>query len=136
MGHSWRAPRFSDGADNKSRLRKGELRTQIRESDASIYSIGLLGRGLTERDLQLRSEMSAETGARMFPVKSIDDLPAVIDEISVSLRTQYLLGYSSPKSGDGLYRTVKVGLSKPPGAPPLRAAWRPGYYAGREPDRR
>jgi Ca-activated chloride channel family protein len=121
---------LSDGGDNKSHLRKGELRSQIREADTSIYSIGLLGQGLSEHDLQLMSDMSAETGARMFPVKSVDDLPGTIDEISLSLRTQYLLGYSSPKSGDGLYRTVKVGLSKPPGAPPLRAAWRPGYYSG------
>ena len=121
---------LSDGGDNKSHIRKSELRSQIRESDASIYSIGLLGRGLTEHDLQLMSDISADTGARMFPVRSIDDLPAAIDEISLSLRTQYLLGYSSTKSNDGMYRTVKVGLSKPPGAPPLRAAWRPGYYAG------
>jgi Ca-activated chloride channel family protein len=120
---------LSDGGDNKSRIRKGELRTQILESDTTIYSIGLLGRGLTASDLQLMARMSEDTGACLFPIRSVDDLAEVIDTISKSLRTQYLLGYSSSKPGDGKYRTIKVGLNNLPTSPPLHAAWRPGYYA-------
>ena len=60
----------------------------------------------------------------------MNDLPDFAAKIGVELRNQYVLGYSpSNQSRDGKYRRVQVKLVQPRGLPPLRAFWRPGYYA-------
>jgi Ca-activated chloride channel family protein len=54
----------------------------------------------------------------------------VAEKIAIELRNEYVLGYS-PKNGtrDGKYRRVEVKLLKVAGLPPLKAAFRTGYYA-------
>ena len=120
---------LSDGGDNRSRYSESELRRRVREADTCIYAAGLKGPGLSKRSIRLLTELAEETGGRMFPVDKMAELPETVEEISTNIRNQYVLGYSSTKPDDGLYRKLEVRVDRPAGFPPLRATWRNGYYA-------
>lgn len=121
---------ISDGGDNNSRFTASEIRSVVRESDVSVYAIGILGGGVSKRSMKLLSKLAEDTGGRLFPVSKLSDLPDVVASISMALRDQYVLGYRpSNAERDGKYRRVKVKIAPPPDAAPLRASWRTGYYA-------
>jgi VWFA-related protein len=74
--------------------------------------------------------LAEETGGKVLIAQNVGELPEVVETLSREIRTQYVVGYSSTNpSNDGKYHKVKVELLPPPGAPPLRASWRHGYYA-------
>lgn len=124
----------SDGGDNRSRYTEGEVKSQVRESDVEIYSIGIFDpyAPTTEERMgpMLLSDLSEETGGRLFRVDDLADMGDIAIKISTELRSQYVLGYN-PKSmqRDGKWRKVKVKLVPPQGLPPLTVHARTGYYA-------
>jgi Ca-activated chloride channel family protein len=121
---------LSDGADNNSRYTEPEIREIVREGDVCIYSIGMLGWGITGRSMRALRHLTEETGGRLFPVDKLSELPAAVEKMSAALRNQYVLGYSSTNAeSDGKYRKVEVRLVPPDGSHRLRATWRLGYYA-------
>jgi Ca-activated chloride channel homolog len=124
----------SDGGDNRSRYTEGEVKAQVRESDVEIYSIGIFDpyAPTTEERMGpvLLSDLSEETGGRMFRVDDISDMGDIAVKISTELRNQYVLGYNpSSMQRDGKWRKVKVKLVPPQGLPPLTVHARTGYYA-------
>jgi Ca-activated chloride channel family protein len=125
---------ISDGGDNRSRYTEGELRAQLRESDVGIYAIGIFDPYAPTSEErsgpQLLSEISEETGGRLFRVDDIDAMSDIAQKISTELRNQYVIGYR-PKdlTRDGKWRKVKVKVNPPPGLPPLTIHARTGYYA-------
>lgn len=129
----------SDGGDNWSRHSRGEVIDAVLESDVQIYAMGIFGANLNgsapleERNgPRLLDELSAQSGGRHFPVRSLDDLPSISERISRDLHSQYLLGYmSTNKACDGKYRQVKVKLEVPD-RQDLRISYRRGYYAPSE----
>jgi VWFA-related protein len=115
---------LSDGADNNSRFSEAEIRRMVVESDLRIYGIGVLHRP------RLLQQLAEETGGHVLVAQSLSELPSVVERLSREIRSEYLLGYSSGAGAlDGKYHKLKVELTPPAGAPPLRAAWRHGYYA-------
>ena len=124
----------SDGGDNRSRYTEGELRSQVREADVEIYSIGIFDPYAPTPEErtgpQLLNDLSEETGGRLFRVDSIDDMGDIAEKISTELRNQYIIGYR-PKdlTRDGKWRKVKVRVNPPAGLPPLTVHARTGYYA-------
>ena len=128
---------LSDGGDNSSRYTQSEVKNLVREADVKVYAIGIFepvaARGRTAEELggpSLLSELAEQTGGRHFPVENPNELPDVAAKIGIELRNQYVLGYTPlNQSKDGKYRRVKVQLVQPRGLPPLRAAFRSGYYA-------
>jgi VWFA-related protein len=128
---------LSDGGDNSSRYTESEIKNLVKEADVQIYAIGIYepvsARGRTAEELSgpsLLTEISEQTGGRMFPVENIAELPDVAAKIGIELRNQYILGYvPSNQERDGKYRRVTIKLVQPRGLPPLRAFWRLGYYA-------
>jgi len=118
---------LSDGADNNSRFSESEIRSMVLEGDLRVYGIGLYHRP------KLLQQLAQETGGKVLIAQSLSELPDVVDRLSREVRSQYMLGYSSSNPHtDGKYRKVKVELVPPPGAPPLRASWRRGYYSPSE----
>jgi len=118
---------LSDGNDNNSRYSEAEIRNMVIEGDVRIYAIGLAHRP------RLLEQLAEETGGSVLIAQRVDELPDVVQKLSREIRTQYLVGYSSTNpANDGKYHRVRVELTPPPGAPPLRAAWRHGYYAPEE----
>ena len=124
----------SDGGDNRSRYTEGELRSQVREADVELYSIGIFDPyAATPEERtgpQLLNDLSEETGGRLFRVDDIAEMGDIAEKISTELRNQYVIGYK-PKdlTRDGRWRKVKVKLNPPQGLPPLTVHARTGYYA-------
>jgi Ca-activated chloride channel family protein len=124
----------SDGGDNRSRYTEGEVRSQVRESDVEIYSIGIFDPYAPTPEErtgpQLLNDLSEETGGRLFRVDDIAEMGDIAEKISTELRNQYMIGYR-PKdlSRDGKWRKVKVKVNPPAGLPPLTVHARTGYYA-------
>jgi Ca-activated chloride channel homolog len=124
----------SDGGDNRSRYTEGEVRSQVRESDVEIYSIGIFDPYAATPEERtgpmLLNELCEETGGRLFRVDDLSEMGDIAEKISTELRNQYVIGYT-PKdiARDGKWRKVKVKLNPPSGLPPLTVHARTGYYA-------
>lgn len=124
----------SDGGDNRSRYTEGEVRSQVREGDVQMYSIGIFDpyAATTEEKLgpALLQELSEETGGRLFKVDDLADMGDMAIKISVELRNEYVIGYNPNETRrDGKWRKLKVKLVPPQGLPPLTVHARTGYYA-------
>jgi VWFA-related protein len=121
---------LSDGGDNNSRFNQHEIRELLRESDVTLYAIGILGRMVTAGAMKLLSNLAEETGGRLFPVHNVNQLPEAVAKLNAALRDQYMLAYyPTNRARDGKFRRVQVRLVPPPSAPSLHASWRSGYYA-------
>jgi len=121
---------LSDGGDNNSRYSESETRSLVREADASIFSIGMLGPGVSARSLRILRDLAEVTGGRSMPVKKAAEIPDAIARMGAAIRNQYVLGYyPSNADNNGRYRKVEVRLQQREKARPLRASWRSGYYA-------
>ena len=124
----------SDGGDNRSRYTEGEVRSQVREADVEIYSIGIFDPAAPTAEEragpQLLNEVSEETGGRLFRVDDLAEMGDIAEKISMELRNQYVIAYR-PKdlTRDGKWRKVKVKVNPPEGLPPLTVHARTGYYA-------
>lgn len=124
----------SDGGDNNSRFTEGEVRSQVRESDVQIYSIGIFDPEAATPEERagpaLLNELCEETGGRLFRVDDIAEMGDIAEKISTELRNQYVVGYRPHDlQHDGKWRKVKVKLVPPAGLPPLTVHARTGYYA-------
>lgn len=128
---------ISDGGDNSSRYTPGEVKEAVREADVQIYGIGVFesmaNRGRTPEELggpDLLHQLASLTAGTSFVVDNLKELPDVAMKIAIELRNQYVVGYTSTnKARDGKYRRVQVKMAKVRGLPPLKAAFRTGYYA-------
>jgi Ca-activated chloride channel homolog len=127
---------ISDGGDNSSRYTEGEVRNLVRESDTLIYAIGIFessgARGSPEEanGPVLLNDLAEQTGGRAFEVDDPAEMPDIAAKIGIELRNRYVLGYSpTAKQHDGKYHHVQVKIVPPHGLPPLKAFWRPGYFA-------
>jgi Ca-activated chloride channel family protein len=124
----------SDGGDNRSRFTEGEVRSQVREADVEIFSIGIFDPYASTPEERsgpmLLDDISSSTGGRLFQVDDVDEMSDIAEKISTELRNQYVIGYR-PKdlTRDGKWRKVKVKVNPPPGLPPLTVYARNGYYA-------
>ena len=128
---------ISDGGDNHSRYTERDVRQAVRESDVQIYVVGifepLASRARTLEEAggpDLLAELSQVSGGQMFSVEDPDELPDVMEKVSVELRDQYVVGYKpSNLVRDGRWRRIKIKLAPPRGLPPLQVYARTGYYA-------
>ncbi|PYV21049.1 MAG: VWA domain-containing protein [Acidobacteria bacterium] len=128
---------ISDGGDNHSRYTERDVKKAVKEADVEIYSVGifepLASRGRTPEEAGgpgLLAELSEVSGGRMFSVEDPNELPDIMEKISIELRNQYVIGYKpSNLVRDGRWRRIKVKLSPPKGLPPLQVYARTGYYA-------
>jgi Ca-activated chloride channel family protein len=128
---------ISDGGDNHSRYTENDLKRAVRESDVQIYSVGIFeplsARARTPEEARgpgLLAELSEVSGGRMFSVEDANELPDIMEKISVELRNQYVIGYKpSNLVRDGRWRRIRLKLNPPRGLPPLQVYARTGYYA-------
>jgi Ca-activated chloride channel homolog len=115
---------LSDGNDNNSRFSESEIRQMVMEGNLRVYGIGLFQRPA------LLQQLADETGGNVLTAKNLHELPGVVERLSREIRSLYVLGYaSSNPRNDGKYHRLKVEVLTPPGAKPLHASWRHGYYA-------
>jgi Ca-activated chloride channel family protein len=114
---------LSDGGDNNSRYTEGEIKSVVQEGDVRLYTISIFDRSAT------LEKLAESSGGRAYRIRKLDELPDVATKISEELHSRYILAYPPPDyPRNGKYRRVKVQLVPKPNAPPMRAAWRRGYY--------
>ncbi len=128
---------ISDGGDNNSRYNERDVRNAVREADVQIYGLGIFepaeSRDRSFEELMgpsLLSDVANLTGGRAYTIGNLNDLPDAAAKIGIELRNQYVL-YYSPKNEarDGKFRHVRVKVNRPRGCPPLKTAFRLGYFA-------
>ena len=130
----------SDGLDNDSFYKFGEVVNHLRELDVQIYLIGFINdldkdSGLFKKSPKEKAEgllnkLAEETGGKAFYPKELSEVHAIAQQISTDLRTQYAIGYyPSNSTKDGTFRAVKVQVNS--GTRRLLARSRNGYTAPR-----
>ena len=125
---------ISDGGDNSSRYKLREIKNLVAESDVVVYAIGLFDSGpfkSFEETMGKRwlSAMTDVTGGRTTTVDNLAKLPEVSARLSRELRSQYVLGYQPlDKTANQKWHKIKVVVTSPSDAAPLRPYYRKGYY--------
>ena len=126
----------TDGEDNASRKTLEATIQEAQQSDALIYSIGLMGehiKGRSRRRLQnaLRQLAEATGGLAFFP-ETVEEAESICTRIAHDLRNQYTLAYYPTNTlKDGTFRKVDVEMVSPRGRGKLEVRTRTGYYAKR-----
>jgi Ca-activated chloride channel family protein len=118
---------LSDGGDNASRMKYGEVRKLARASQVVIYGIGLLGAGSQDEDPEILKRLCRDNGGTAHFPTSPTQVPVVLDEIARNLREQYTIGFA-PGAGNPkrAYHAIKVTAMGPEGES-LRVRTRTGY---------
>ena len=126
---------ISDGQDNASRYNFGEVRRLLKESDVTVYAVGILdGRDSSSVDgLQGQAfldELTSITGGKAFYPQTDVELDEIFERIALELRHQYSIGYTPDDfQPDGKWHKVKTKVKPPRGLPRLTIRGREGYYA-------
>lgn len=126
---------ISDGQDNNSRYTFSDVRKQLKESDVSVYAIGILdGKDSGSMDgikgQAYLDELTGVTGGRSFYPQTNAELDEIFERIALELRHQYSIGYRPANfNNDGKWRKLKVKVKPPRGLPRLFIRTREGYYA-------
>lgn len=122
---------LSDGEDTSSLVTFDEVLELAKRSDTAIYSIGLQSddirarRGFREADFVLR-QLAQETGGRAFFPEEIEELPAIYQQISDELSSQYSVGYISANPlRNGAWRRIIVRADREA----VESRTKQGYYA-------
>lgn len=126
---------ISDGQDNSSRYNFGEVRRLLKESDVTIYAVGIIDGGDSASSVGMMGqafmdELSSVTGGKAFYPQSDVEMDEIFERIALELRHQYSIGYT-PKdfTPDGKWRKVRVKVKPPRGLPRLSLRTREGYFA-------
>lgn len=125
---------ISDGNDNSSAHTLSQLVRREEESDAQVYTIGLLDGPDTaagnRRDIKVLAAIAKAAGGKAFFPQATGQVDAVCRRVAHLIRDQYTLGYyPSNKARDGTFRRVNVLALQPGTHEPLTVRTRPGYYA-------
>ena len=126
---------ISDGQDNASRYNFNEVRRLLKESDVTVYAVGIMdGRdagSITGMQGQaFLDELTSVTGGKSFYPSTDVELDEIFERIALELRHQYSVGYI-PKNfiPDGKWHKTKVKVKPPRGISRLTVRTREGYYA-------
>lgn len=125
---------LASGIDTFSKLNLDQAMKRIRETDATIFTIGVGEQLFLRADaagpgqfgeqmtyLQAENEMktfAAMTGGRSWLPRFDGEIPSIMQDVAASLRNQYSMAYSPSNTAlDGKYRKIKVELVAPDGGP-------------------
>jgi Ca-activated chloride channel family protein len=126
---------ISDGQDNNSRYNFGEVRRLMKESDVTVYAVGIndandAGSMLGMQGQSFLEELTSVTGGKAFFPQTSVEMDEIFERIALELRHQYSVGYT-PRNfqPDGKWHKVKTKVKPPRGLPRLTVRGREGYYA-------
>lgn len=121
---------LASGVDTFSKHNLDQTMKQLRQSDTTIFCIGL-GQFLTTRSnmgalremdyLQAENQLKTfakETGGYAWFPRFEGEMPGIFSSVAGFLRNQYSISYSpSNRTRDGKFRKVKIELVAPDGSP-------------------
>jgi len=120
----------SDGGDNSSHLKYGEIRDLAQQSQAVIYGIGLIGNEMQDEDPEILKRLCRDSGGLAYFPAAGGDVAGVFTQIARDLREQYTIGFV-PAGGTSrqLFHKISVKAVSPDGAT-LHVRTRAGYSTG------
>jgi VWFA-related protein len=122
---------LASGIDTFSKMNLDQVMKRIRETDATIFTVGVGEQIFINQNpgafgeqmiyIQAQNQLktfAAMTGGRAWLPRFDGEVPAIMQDVAASLRNQYSMAYS-PSNGtlDGKYRKIKVELVAPDGGP-------------------
>jgi VWFA-related protein len=122
---------ITSGADTFSRTTLDELYNKLKETDVTIFSIGIAeqeymmtemrGGGSSIGYLQIKNQLqtlASRTGGFAWFPRFEGELPELFRSVAATLRNQYAISFSPPKeSRDGRYHRLKVEVIGTDGLP-------------------
>jgi len=119
----------TDGEDNSSMETQSHLAEAAQQNGVIVYGVGLLGAeepAGAERAKKQLTELTQQTGGRVWFPNDVAEIANVTPEIAHEIRNQYVLGYTPTNlAADGTYRKIRVDVD----APGVTVRTRAGYYA-------
>lgn len=132
---------ITDGEDNASSYTFPELLRYAQQSNAVIYTIGLLGEeepgGLFKKGPKkagkILKDLAEATGGQAYFPKELESVESTCEQIAHDIRNQYTLGYYPTNTKkDGSFRIVHVDAFSPDNHHRLIVRTRTGYYSPKE----
>jgi VWFA-related protein len=120
---------LSDGGDNASHATFDDVLARARESNVTIYTLGLFDRGAPDTNPGVLKRLAEATGGERFLPRSPGPLLQACERIAREIRSGYTVGYVPPDRDGGFHR-VRVQVSGPD-ARDLNVRTRAGYIAAR-----
>jgi VWFA-related protein len=120
----------SDGDDNASKATLDATLQRVRDSDATIYTVGLDDPLIRDGNPKLLRRLAQSTGGESFQPRRVDDVQAAFERISKDIRNAYTLAYAPTKGSSAApsrRRTVKVYVRSHDGRT-LSVRTRDGYF--------
>jgi VWFA-related protein len=125
---------LASGIDTFSKMNLGQIIKRVRETDATIFTVGVGEQLFMQADangslgpvgqldfLQAENQLktfAAMTGGRSWFPRFDGEIPSIMQDVASSLRNQYSMAYTPTNSAlDGKYRKIKVELVAPDGGP-------------------
>jgi Ca-activated chloride channel family protein len=89
----------SDGGDNASVRRLGDVVDAVRESQATIYTVGIYDDDDPDRNPGLLHRLADVSGGDWFRPRETEDLSGVCRQIAKDIRRRYTISYVPADSG-------------------------------------
>lgn len=106
----------SDGGDNSSTHGAEEAMRMVRESRATIYTIGISDADDQDRNPALLRRLAQVSGGESFFPEHLSKVVGICRQIANDIRTRYTVGYVPVRSGEqGALRKIRVAASTPSG---------------------
>ena len=103
----------TDGSNSShNEISTVKLMAALRKSDVEVYSIGLDNARLP-RGSGLLTRLAAVSGGELFKAVKQNSIEPLYSRITEQARYQYVLGYTSEKTGDAGFRAIEVRVTKP-----------------------
>ena len=110
----------SDGGDNSSTHTSDEVMRLVRESRATIYTIGIFDVEDHDRNPAVLKRLAQVSGGEAFFPDQLSEIAAVCQQIASDIRTRYTMGYTPVRTSDqGALRKIKVVVATPGGRKPV-----------------
>jgi len=118
---------MSDGGDNASQATRDDVLMRARQSNVTIFTIGLFDQDDADRNPGVLNALSKSTGGERFLPQTPSVLLQTCERIARELRSGYTIGYVPPDR-DGVYHRVRVDVP-PADRGKLSVRTRPGSFA-------
>jgi VWFA-related protein len=90
----------SDGDDNASHATRDAVLSQVRESDATIYTVTLVDPLVRGGNPGLMRRLARETGGEAFQPRDANDIATTFERIARDIRSAYTLAYAPTHRGE------------------------------------
>jgi len=99
----------SDGGDNSSTHGLEEVQRRVRESFATIYTIGIFDEDDEDRNPRLLRRLAQVSGGEAYFPEQLSEVIGICRQIASDIRTRYTIGYVPYRAGEqGSLRKIKV----------------------------